>query len=387
MSFNFDFKSAKSCLKFAPVLFSVLILTGCAPRGMLTLDPSAVVVGDVSTIFVGTTRAIDPAVGLYGSERSETVQYSRFDVSIPPDRELGEITWPKRGGKPNPSRDFVTTRAVQFTSGQAFANDLQISINAPNNPQREAVIFVHGFNTTFSEGLYRLAQLSHDLEMPGTIVHYSWPSNANALGYVHDRDSTLFARDGLEQLISEVKAAGAQHIYLVAHSMGSTLAMESLRQIAISKDVSLMDTIDAVALISPDIDVDVFRTQALSIGPLLPNPFVIFGSEKDFYLGLSGRLTGEKERLGNLTDVTRLADLKVTYFDVSNYSEGAGHFNLGDSPTLIRLFDRVLDVSTALNGDQRNRVGLLPGVILTVRNATQVVLAPVVIVGDELRRR
>jgi esterase/lipase superfamily enzyme len=374
-------------VKFAPILFLVMMVAACAPRGMLTLDPSAVVVGDVSTIFVGTTRAIDPRVGLYGAERSETVLYSRFDVSIPPDRELGDITWPKRGAKPNPNRDFVTTRAVQFTTGRAFASDLRTSVTGPNNPRREAVIFVHGFNTTFSEGLYRLAQLAHDLELPGTIVHYSWASNANALGYVHDRDSALFARDGLEQLISEVQDAGAEHIYLVAHSLGSTLTMEAVRQIAIRNDVALMNNIDAVALISPDIDVDVFRSQALSIGPLLPNPFVIFGSEKDFYLNLSGRLTGEKERLGNLSDVTRLADLKVTYFDVSNYSEGSGHFNLGDSPTLIRLFDRVLDVSTALNTDQRNRVGLLPGVILTVRNATQVVLAPVVIVGDELSGR
>ncbi len=373
-------------MKNTALLLAVLLISACSQRGLLTLDPSAAAVGDVSTIFVGTTRAIDPAVGLYGAERSENVLYSRFDVSIPPDRDIGKITWP-RHGKADPNRDFVTTRAVQYTSGGAFAMDLRRSIGSANNPQREAVIFVHGFNTTFSEGLYRLAQLSHDLEMPGTIIEYSWPSIANPLGYVHDRDSALFARDGLEQLIGEVKAAGADHIYVVAHSMGATLAMEALRQIAIRDNKDLLDTIDAVALISPDIDVDVFRSQAQALGPMLPNPFAIFGSERDFYLGLSSRLTGERERLGNLSDVTRLADLKVTYFDVSNYSEGSGHFNLGDSPTLIRLFDRVVDVDNALNGDQRNRVGLLPGVLLTVRNATQVVLAPVVIVGDEFRRR
>ena len=29
-------------------------------------------------------------------------------------------------------------------------------------------------------------------------VHYAWPSAAEPLGYVYDRDSAIFARDGLD---------------------------------------------------------------------------------------------------------------------------------------------------------------------------------------------
>jgi esterase/lipase superfamily enzyme len=368
---------------FGRVLLITLALTACAPRGTLTLDPQAASVGEVTPIFVGTTRAIDPATGIYGKEKSEVVGFGRFDVSVPPDRKPGEITIPKPRAKPDPATDFLTTDAVRFSDATGFKADLGRAIRSPDNPNREAVIFVHGFNTNFAEGLYRLAQLSHDLKMPGVIVHYSWPSIANPLGYVRDRDSAQFARDGLEDLIRQVEAAGAERVYVVAHSMGSAVAMESLRQIAIRGDRGIMDHVGGVVLISPDLDVDVFRAEAHAMGQL-PQPFIIFGSRRDKFLGLSGRLTGEQERLGNLSDISRLADLDVTFLDVTNYSEGAGHFDLGDSPALIRLIGGITEVSTSLTGDQRNRVGLLPGVILTVRNATEVILAPVAIVGEEL---
>ena len=70
-----------------------------------------------------------------------------------------------------------------------------------------------------------IAQMAHDLQLPGAVVHYSWPSAAEPLGYAHDRDSALFARDGLEQLMQEITAAGARRIIIVSHSMGSALTM------------------------------------------------------------------------------------------------------------------------------------------------------------------
>jgi esterase/lipase superfamily enzyme len=127
--------------------------------------------------------------------------------------------------------------------------------------------------------------------------------------------------------------------------------------------------------------VDVFRSQAHTVGAL-PQPFLIFGSDRDRILGLSARLTGEPERLGNLTEIDRLADLEVTYLQSGAFSEGAGHFNLGNSPALIGLIDRIGDVDAALERDRRGRTGLLPGIVLTVRNATEIVLAPVAAISQ-----
>ena len=332
---------------------ALALLTACTPRGTITVVPPETVPGPIVNLFVGTTRQLDVG-GVFGPKRSETLNLARYDIAIPPARQLGKVVFPKRPTKPDPQTDFLTTAQVFYPTEARFRTDLSRALAVNDH---EAVIFVHGFNNTFAEGLYRFAQLDHDLQIPGVAVHYSWPSAAQPLGYVQDRDSALFARDGLEQLIRDVSNAGAQRIVLVAHSMGGHLTMEALRQIALRGDRGLMNRIDGVVLISPDIDVDVFRMTAKVIGTL-PEPFIIFGSPRDGVLRLSGFITGQQGRLGALEDVSRLADLDVTYLDVAAFRDGTGHFTAGTSPGLIRVLGRIGDVNAAFRGDAAARTGL-----------------------------
>ena len=58
----------------------------------------------------------------------------------------------------------------------------------------------------------------------------------------------------------------------------------------------------------------------------------------------------------------------------------------GDNPVLIALLNRITDVNAAFGADERGRVGLLPGVVLTVQSATEIILAPVGAVAEELTR-
>ena len=360
------------------LLILSIALAACTPRGAMVVVPPETAEGPISTVFVGTTRGLQ-GTGVFGTERSEEMRFARYDVAIPPQREVGEIRYAKPR-RPNVSTDFVTTDQRIYAADADFRGDLRKALAANG---REAVIFVHGFNNTFTEGLYRIAQLHHDLEIPGVALHYSWPSAAEPLGYVYDRDSIMFAREGLEELIREAKAAGATRITLVAHSMGSFLSMEALRDIAL-RDGRIMPELRGVILISPDIDVEVFRMQARDIGTL-PQPFVIFGSDRDRVLRLSALITGQRGRLGSLDSVDRLSDLEVTYLDVGAFSSGSGHFVPGTSPALIKLLGRISDVDQAFGNDAAGRAGLLPGVILTARSATRVILTPVAeITGDSL---
>ena len=97
-------------------------------------------------------------------------------------------------------------------------------------------------------------------------------------------------------------------------------------------------------------------------------------------------LTGNSERLGSLTDLSRVADLKVTFMDVGAFSEGAGHFVVGESPALISLLGQIWAIQGAFEADRRRQIGLLPGIVLTVQNATEVILSPLVAVDAGLRR-
>lgn len=356
------------------IIASLGLVVACSPRGAITMFPDAANIGQVRNVFVGTTRSMD-ANGVFTNKRTADVSFHRYDISVPPQHKVGEIDWPR--GKPDPEKSFLTTGITHFSSSGGFATDLARSLRTRPKGQREVVLFIHGFNNNFAEGVYRLAQLSHDMDLPNPTVHYSWPSAGNPLGYGYDRDSQLFARDGLEELLRVIRSAGADKVLLVGHSMGALLMVETLRQMAISDPNILDRTISGVILISPDIDVDLFRQQAARIGPL-PQPFVIFTSSKDRALRLAARLSGKHERLGNVQDVNKLSELRVTLIDVSSFSgDAAGHFTAATSPALIKILKRLNGVDAAFRKDRAGRTGLLPGTILTVQQATQVILSPV----------
>ena len=329
------------------------------------------------TVFVGTSRAFED--GDFSRNRADTASFVRYDISIPPERKVGDVNWPPKTRKPDAAKDFLTLTETRFATPADFRQALRTAFSL--RKQTDAIVYVHGFNNTMAEGVYRVAQMHHDLEVPGVAVHYAWPSRGSALGYVYDRDSVQFGRAGLEQLLTEVAASGAKNIVIVAHSMGAGLTMETLRQMRMRGNTKVMSRINGVVLISPDLDVDVFRSQARDIG-VLPQPFVIFGSEADRVLNLSARLSGSQDRLGSLRDLSKIADLKVTYFDTAAFDVGIGHFNVGTSPALLRLFGGILGIDSAFRADARSRVGLLPGLVLTVRNATEIVLRPVEVIVD-----
>jgi esterase/lipase superfamily enzyme len=358
-------------------LLIILVLTGCAARGDFTMAPNGLAAGTPETIFVGTTRLKEGEAYDFG--RSSEPGFLRYDIAIPPDREPGEVNWPPKTRKPDAKRDFLTLDQRSFETADDFSAALQAAMKLRG--QTDAVVYVHGFNNTMAEGVYRVAQMHHDLEVPGVAVHYAWASRGSALGYVYDRDSVLFARTGFVSLLDEVEDAGAKDIVIVAHSMGAFLTMEGLRQMVLKDGPGALDRIKGVVLISPDLDLDVFRAQAKDIGTL-PQPFVIFGNSRDKILNLSATLSGSGERLGNLDGITEVSNLDVIYLDTAAYNTGSGHQNLGDNPALLKLFGGLVGIADSFTADSRARVGLLPGLVLTVRNATEIVLRPVAAIGE-----
>jgi esterase/lipase superfamily enzyme len=354
-------------------VLALLTLASCAPRAALVIAPSARDVSQIERVFVASSRVYDGAS--FTSERLEGLGFTQFDVAIPPNREIGEVSWPQ--GEVDIEEDFVVTQADRFRDANAFRAGLRAAVAAQPADAREVMVFVHGFNNTFADGLYRTAQIRHDFEIPGVAVHYSWPSLSSPFGYAYDRDSALFARDGLEQFLREIARTGSHNMVLVAHSVGSELLMESLRQLRIAGAHDIIDRISGVVLMSPDIDVQVFRSQAARLSPL-PEPFFIFTSQRDRALRLSALVSGEPSRLGNIGTIEDVAEFNVTLIDVSEFRGGdaLNHNTVVTSPAMIRLLSRAEAVNSAFEGQDNSPIGLLPGTVLSLQNATQVILTP-----------
>lgn len=352
----------------AILLFLALLVSACAPRGDLIVAPNVPAVGQEIEVFVATSRRLivdrDPQF-----HRSSSLSYLSRTIAIPPDRQPGSV---KTATAPvDPLTAFYATKAEEFPSEAAFRAEVARALQARPKGSRDLVIYIHGFNNRFADGVLRIAQLSADLEIPGVAMHYSWPSAGNPLGYGYDRDSMLFARDGLESLIRTAAAAGAEDVVIAAHSMGALMTMEALRQIAISDVRWPHRNIDTVVLISPDIDIEVFQSQARRIDPL-PERFAIFVSNRDRALRLSARLSGQTNRLGNIADAEKLAALDVALLDLTEFSTGAGHFTAASSPAALALIQRLAEVERAFDDDRAGRTGLVSGTLLTLQTATNI---------------
>jgi esterase/lipase superfamily enzyme len=59
-------------------------------------------------------------------------------------------------------------------------------------------------------------------------------------------------------------------IMVLAHSMGGLVTAEALRQLRSERQDRVIARLRRVILAAPDIDVDVFRAQLQTIGPLSP---------------------------------------------------------------------------------------------------------------------
>ena len=132
--------------------------------------------------------------------------------------------------------------------------------------------------------------------------------------------------------------SGARRIDIVGHSMGTWVTMEALRQLAIRGDRDLGGKLGDVVLASPDIDVDVFKSQMRRYGKP-DKPFFLMLSDDDRALKLSGMLAGNKPRLGDYKNASDLAEYGVIVVDLSK-SKGSDSFNhtkFADNPTLVRL--------------------------------------------------
>lgn len=363
--------------RLVTLILTLFVVGACAPRASL-LDPvSDAPTSQLETVFVGTTRALsDTAEPL---ERKPELTLNQYLINVPSSRKEGVIPYPGRGEDPDPEQHFLLADVQTGLSKSGFRSAVSSALRNTPNARDTLVVYVYGYNNTFADGLFRTAQMRRDLNIPGIPVHYAWPSAGHPLGYAYDRDSALFARDGLEQLLKTMAATHARDIIVVAHSMGSLVTMEALRQIHLTNDQRTISKISGVILLSPDLDLDVFRAQAARIDPL-PNPFLIFTSQRDRALAVSARITGQTARLGNLTSVEDVADLDVTLIDLSNVAIGAGdafnHFTAATSPAVIQILRQIGQVSSSFDADPNAGLGLLPGTVLSIRNATQVILSP-----------
>lgn len=352
-----------SALPFLALLFAAaILLSACADRpGADVLTPSLTEAPGAKphTILVATTRARDPRPGtLFSGERGNGLDFATVTLTVPPAHQPGGIEWPKQAPG-NPATDMVVHEAVYRDTDQDFVRDLNAQLARLPAGNRNVLVFVHGYNTMFSEALYRLTQMTHDSDVPGVPVLFSWASRGKTEDYVYDNNSATAARDNLERTLTLVASSKAEKITIMAHSMGNWVTVEALRQMKIGGKGLPANRIGNIILAAPDIDVDVFKSQLKRFGKP-EKPFIVVVSRDDKALGFSDFLAGGKVRLGNYTNDDELVALGAVVIDMTNVKamDPMNHGKFAQLAQLAPALRGQLAAHGALAGDKPNTIEL-----------------------------
>ena len=341
------------------VVFAALIvcapLVACASRPETGfLSPVAVGAPDATehTVLAATTRERDPRPGtFFNGDRSSTLNYAEFTVSVPPKHVPGQIEL-AANAPGDPDANFVVREADYLDGDKAFVQALNAQLMKRPKGHRSVFVFVHGYNTLFAEALYRATQVAQDSKSTGVPVLFSWASRGKLGDYVYDTNSATAARDSLEHVLRLALASDAERVNILAHSMGNWVTVETLRQMRISGDVANKNKIGVIVLAAPDIDLDVFRSDMNRFAGNR-KPFFIVLSKDDKALGLSSFIAGGQSRVGAAANVQDLTALGATVIDLTDVK--------ADDPTNHDKFAQLAEVAPELRGVLENGVGSRPG--------------------------
>ena len=344
-------------MPWVSICLSVLVLSGCSSTaGKMAALPAASstqMTGDVMPIFVATSRKMK-SDGSVTAELSPTTNYLMNLISIPKDHQTGVIERPSWGSESRKSH--FTFAGQHILDRESFRNEIATQLSGRVGASKDILLYVHGFNTGYDEARFRLAQIATDSGFTGVPVLFTWPSQNKMFAYAADKDNAMASRDDLHQVLSDLGTLpGFGRIHVLAHSMGTWLTMEALRESAIAGQGDLGGHLGEVMLAAPDIDLDVFKQQLARVGSY--TRVSIFAASDDKALSISSTLAGDRQRVGAL-DVSNkdqraeITKLGVRVYDLTNTDTGDffKHGTFAEAPAAVRAIGAQL---SAAPDDQR----------------------------------
>ena len=276
-------------------------------------------------IFYATDRARtgnteDPAE-FYGSGRGElergialvTIPYSH----VPGVLETKSIV---RFEFRNDPEKHILLESVEPLDPDSFYGRMNARIES--SAEREALVFIHGFNVSFENAARRTAQIAFDMDYDGAPILYSWPSRGNVTDYVADTAVVRLSARRLSAFLEEVAArSGADVVHVVAHSMGNRALTDALELMALRRGIKEGDPplFGQVIFAAPDVDADLFREMLPTIRPIARR-LTLYASKSDKALSVSRRLHGGTPRAGIGGEDT-LIDEHIDSIDMSELGE------------------------------------------------------------------
>jgi esterase/lipase superfamily enzyme len=225
-------------------------------------------------------------------------------------------------------KDLVEDSSILARNEQVagvFRNE--VSRRLAETPCKEAFVFVHGYNNTFEDSVFVMAELWHFLGRKGLPIVYTWPAGrgGRVRGYNYDRESGEFTIHHLKNFLRILASCPEiEKIHCLAHSRGTDVLSSAMRELIIEaraagknprKEFKIAD----FTLAAPDLDMDVFTQRMMSerLGMGLGR-ITMYVSEEDKALGFSSWLFAGIQRVGRLAFENLTQDQKKRLSQVSD---------------------------------------------------------------------
>lgn len=219
-------------------------------------------------------------------------------------------------------------------------------------PRKDVFIFVHGYNNSFEDAAFALAELWHFFGREGLPLVYTWPAGYPGIfGYTYDRESSEFTVYHLKQVISWLSAQPEiEKIHIIAHSRGTDVVVSALRELFLATRGAGISPrkrfkVANLVLAAPDLDLSVVsqRLVAERIG-LEVGQTTLYSSPEDKAIGIAERLfASPRGRLGTLDiseinpregAIIRANSERITIVNFKGEKQGYGHSYFRTNPAV-----------------------------------------------------
>ncbi len=311
-------------------------------------------------VFYGTDRQrkdTEARIG-YDWQRARRLELGQALVSVPKNHVEPRIERPWAIRIPytnitlyeaaeDPAEHF-TIQEIKALSREDFLALVRERIAASARFEKHALVFVHGYQTTFDNAVYRTAQIAFDLKFDGAPFLYSWPSGGTLQGYTYDRESAAQAERYLRSFLDMVvKETGATKVSVIAHSMGNQVLLRVLQDFKRTMPEGVL--LSQLILAAPDVDRDSFENIVSSITGIADG-ITLYAAANDQALDISRRVNGGVPRAGDVPETGPIVLSGVDTIDATATSMDTLGINHAGYAENIKL---LTDIGTLIRTGQR----------------------------------
>lgn len=239
--------------------------------------------------YATSRRPIDPsnpATG-YGVERDTCIHYGSCDVFVPRSHKIGSVGSPWWKRLLTMTDDRLKLLSVEEVKAESFWASMHQQLANCEIEDRDAVVFIHGFNVSFEEAALRAAQLGFDLQVRGAMAFYSWASRGEVMRYPADEAAIELDESPIADFLCDfAQRSGARRVHVIAHSMGNRAVLRAADRIASNAERRSGIRFGQFILAAPDVDARKFL-ELCPAYPMLAERTTLYVSDRDYAVGAS----------------------------------------------------------------------------------------------------